>query len=119
MSQDDYHLLTALRYVEANALRAGLVERAERWKWSSLWAVQRGGEKDQRPDAWPIARPRDWIKKVNAVMTKPELQQLRDSLKRGRPFGDEAWMRRTADTLGLQFTLRDRGRPKRGENEEK
>jgi putative transposase len=33
----DEHLLTVLRHVERNALRAGLVKRAEDWPWSSLW----------------------------------------------------------------------------------
>jgi putative transposase len=36
--QDDGHFLTVCRYVEANPLRAGLVERAGKWRWSSLWA---------------------------------------------------------------------------------
>ena len=36
--QQDEHLLTVLRYVERNALTAGLVERAEQWRWGSLWA---------------------------------------------------------------------------------
>src|SRR5881397_34989 len=35
--QSDEHLLTVCRYVERNALRAGLVARAEQWPWSSLW----------------------------------------------------------------------------------
>ena len=34
--QEDGHLLTVLRYVERNPLRAELVLRAEDWKWSSL-----------------------------------------------------------------------------------
>ena len=34
--QEDEHLLVVLRYIERNPLRAGLVERAERWPWSSL-----------------------------------------------------------------------------------
>ena len=36
--QRDEHFYTVLRYVERNALRAGLVDRAEDWRWSSLWA---------------------------------------------------------------------------------
>src|SRR5260221_3441967 len=36
--QDDAHLLTLLRYVESNPLRAKLVTRAEQWRWSSLAA---------------------------------------------------------------------------------
>jgi putative transposase len=35
--QADDHFLTVCRYVERNALRAGLVARAEDWRWSSLW----------------------------------------------------------------------------------
>jgi putative transposase len=38
--QDD-HLLTLLRYIERNPLRAGLVRRAEDWAWSSLPGVGR------------------------------------------------------------------------------
>ena len=34
--QEDDHLLAVLRYTERNALRAGLVQRAEDWPWSSL-----------------------------------------------------------------------------------
>ncbi len=37
--QRDAHLLTVMRYVERNPLRAGLVGRSEQWPWGSL----RGG----------------------------------------------------------------------------
>jgi putative transposase len=33
--QDDDHFLTVCRHVEQNPLRAGLVSRAEDWRWSS------------------------------------------------------------------------------------
>jgi Zn-dependent protease len=35
--QDDDHFFVVCRYVERNALRANLVNRAEQWQWSSLW----------------------------------------------------------------------------------
>jgi putative transposase len=41
--QQDMHLLTVLRYVETNALRAGLVQRAEQWPFCSLGARCGGG----------------------------------------------------------------------------
>ena len=45
--QQDHHLLTVMRYVERNALRARLVERAEDWEWGSLaW---------RRPSYHPVA----------------------------------------------------------------
>src|SRR5207253_4674878 len=46
--EQNEHLLTVLRYVERNALRANLVERAELWPWTSLhhWL------KSDRPSYW-------------------------------------------------------------------
>ena len=41
----------------------------------------------------------------------------RTSAARQRPYGDEGWVRRTAARLGLEFTLRPRGRPRKGEKE--
>jgi putative transposase len=41
--ETDEHLYTVLRYVERNALRANLVERAEDWRWGSLWRRHQGG----------------------------------------------------------------------------
>ncbi|MFN3166734.1 MAG: transposase [Phycisphaeraceae bacterium] len=40
--EDEAYFLAAARYVERNALRAGLVERAEDWLWSSLRARREG-----------------------------------------------------------------------------
>jgi len=34
--QSDDYLLTVLRYIEQNAVGAGLVARAEHWRWSGL-----------------------------------------------------------------------------------
>ena len=46
--QSDEHFYTVCRYVERNALRAGLVERAEQWRWGSLRPRSRA-EKDVAP----------------------------------------------------------------------
>ncbi|MBU3942870.1 transposase, partial [Patescibacteria group bacterium] len=35
--QEDDYLLQLFKYVERNPLRAKLVNKAEDWKWSSLW----------------------------------------------------------------------------------
>ena len=111
--EDDSHLLTVLRYAERNPVRAELVERAEPWQWSSA----RYWEKtDGRPSyliPGPVRRPPDWLGWVNAAITSSELERLRRSVNRGTPFGNEAWMARTAEQLGLQSTLRPRGRPRK------
>jgi putative transposase len=40
--EQDEHFLQVCRYVERNPLRAGLVNRAEQWRWSSLWQRSSG-----------------------------------------------------------------------------
>ena len=111
--QDDDPFLTVCRYVERNALRANLVDRAEDWRWGSLFRWVSKPEPDPRLlSAWPIRRPPGWKNRVNAALTKGELEALRKSAKRGAPFGDEKWVTKEAKRLGIESTLRKRGRPR-------
>ena len=59
---------------------------------------------------WPVTPPEDWWQWVNRAETAAELEALRASVKRGRPFGEARWQERTAKSLGLESTLRPRGR---------
>ena len=111
--QTDDHFYTVLRYVERNALRAKLVERAEEWHWSSLWRRQFGDAASQALlHRWPLPMPANWVKFVNQPQTDAELIALRGSVQRGSPFGSSQWQVRTANRLGLDWTIRPRGRPK-------
>jgi putative transposase len=107
----DYFLVLC-RYVEANALRAGLVERAEDWRWGSLHA-RRDGERALRGllSEWPVERPRNWLADVNRALGQERLKEVQQALARGTPLGREAWRKRIAARLGL--TLRPRGRPRK------
>jgi putative transposase len=113
--QSDDHLLTVLRYVEHNAVRPTLVARAEHWRWSSLWRRLHPDENGERPALcpWPIPRPADWLARVNRALNKKDLDALRVSVTRGRPFGGEAWQKQAAKRLDLESTFRRRGRPKK------
>ena len=116
---EDDHFLTVCRYVERNALRANLVKRAEEWRWGSLWRRQ---QEDPEPrknlSPWPVAIPRHWVELVNQPQTTAEVEPLRKCVQRGRPYGDEAWTAKTALKLGLETTLRPRGRPRKPEEEQ-
>src|SRR6266545_584478 len=110
---EDEHLLTVLRYVERNPVRAELVTRAEQWSWSSLlWrSGALGAQLPTYLHAGPVARPADWVAWVNEALTDAELERVRRSVKRGRPYGPDAWAAQTAKRLGLEATLRPQGRP--------
>jgi putative transposase len=112
--QDDGHFLVACRYVERNALRAGLVARAETWIWSSLAHQAKADPAASAPtmSPWPIDRPSDWVDRVNATSTPAEEEAFQSSLRRGQPFGSPDWQTTAASRLGLETTFRPRGRPK-------
>jgi putative transposase len=112
--ENDEHFYTVVRYVERNALRAGLVAQAQAWRWSSLWR-QELGSRDERAllARWPVPRPRNWLELVNAPQTEAELEAVRRAVRRSSPFGSPDWERSTAQRLGMQATLRPRGRPRK------
>ncbi len=110
--QNDAHFLAVSRYVEANALRGNLVRRAEDWRWGSLWRVQeRKADQPPRLHPWPVTRPSDWLIYVNQPAEAVEIDALRRCARRGSPYGNETWVEGAAEQLGLQSTLRRRGRP--------
>ena len=109
--QGDRHVLTVMRYVEANPVTGGIVSRAEDYKWSS--ASKDSGAPGRPPlTEGPIAKPADWLDFVNAPFSARELTRIQQSMRRGSPFGSEAWVKQVAAEHDLQHTLRPRGRPR-------
>lgn len=111
----DDHLLTVLRYVERNPVRAGLVRRARDWPWSSAARAPANAAPWPALSPWPIARPRDWPTLVDQPLSAAEEAdqwiRLQAAAERGRPFGAAGWTEATAKRLGLAAALRGRGRP--------
>lgn len=110
--QQDQHLLSVLRYVERNALRANLVDRAEDWRWCSLHWRARGSTRVALSPP-PITLPNDWVAYVNAPQTPAELEAIRTCVNRQRPFGASGWVDQKARELGISHSLAPVGRPKR------
>jgi putative transposase len=112
--QDDAHLLSVCRYVERNPVAAGLVERAERWRWSS--AGRRAGATAKREGLplapWPLPMPAGWLDLLNVPQTSAERESLRMSLRTGAPYGEPEWQRATAERLGI-FDRRRRSQRER------
>jgi hypothetical protein len=55
---------------------------------------------------------------VNQPITAKELSRLETSEDRSRPYGEDAWIGRTAGKLGFEYTIRDPWRPKTGRKEQ-
>jgi putative transposase len=112
--QSDEHLWTVLRYVERNPVRAISlpVRKAQRWPWSSI-GTPPGDILVPQLSVGPVPRPRNWLSWVNEPLTATELAVVRECVTRGRPYGAERWQKTTARRLGLEASLRSRGRPKK------
>jgi putative transposase len=119
--QDDAHLLTVLRYIEANPLRAGLVTDPADYPWSSFPAHGLGRDDpllDPEPllDALgrtPAERRWRWRRRVISPQREQELSSVRESVRTGKPLGSPDWVLSKSASLGLQLNPRPRGRPRK------
>ncbi len=103
--QEDNHLLTLLRYVLANPVRAGLCQSADAWRWSSLWFPS-------MLSPWPVEPPVPLSEWLACPGDSEDERSIRNSIRRGAPFGDEYWRVTAARAGGLEASLRPRGRPR-------
>jgi putative transposase len=110
--QSDEHLLTAIRYVERNPVRAGLVGRVQNWQWSSVWERSNSSNKGLLTE-WPIPFPGDWLSTLNVAENESHLTAMREAVKLNTPLGDEAWRCAAAANFHLKRTFRPPGRPRK------
>ncbi len=111
--QNDEDFFVVARYVERNAVRSLLVDRAEARRWGSLFRWLSQPEPDPKLlSAWPLPRLPNCVKRVNDPHGEKEVDAVRWGIKRGSPFGNETWVESTARRLDLESTLRPRGRPR-------
>ena len=112
--QQDNHLLTVVRYVERNPVRARICRKAQNYSWSSI-AKSIPMDDPPKLNSKLIKRDAAWIRRVNTPLTDGELAVARKSVNRGTPFGGERWRKTIAKKLGLESTIRPRGRPRKTE----
>ncbi len=111
---DNEHLLAAVRYVERNPVRAGLVVKAEDYRWSSARA-HIYGLRDKLVSGDELVREEvgDWRSYLADDDTPAELDALRQHTLSGRPVGSESFRSHMEQILGRDLGLRRRGRPRR------
>jgi putative transposase len=119
--QDEGYLFQVLRYIEANPLRARMVEDPGDYRWSSFLAHGQGAPdplltplpewSDLGPDE--ASRQAAWRARVVAPPIDAQTQAIRDSLRSGHPYGDPAWSEAVSSTLGRTPSIRPRGRPRK------
>jgi len=90
------------------AVRAGLVDSAADWRWSSHQA-RIGKAHAEILDPCPMMLPVDWGEYVDQPLLESDLASLRRSVNRQAPYGSAQWQGEVSIEHGLQATLRPRG----------
>jgi putative transposase len=113
---DEAHTWAAVRYAERNPVRAGLIESAEEWRWSSA-GVRTG--KTRTPLELDFSAWREqftleqWRVVLSAECMSEAEQRLRISTYTGRPLGEESFVARAEAVLKRRLTPSKGGRPRK------
>ena len=98
-----------MAYVERNPVRAGIVENASEYEWSSAPAHLSGRDLSGLLDMqwWEKQRPPNWSEFLQINDSAADLS-LRKCTYAGRPFGEEGFVAEIAARFGRYWS---RGRP--------
>lgn len=121
---DHAHLLTAVRYVELNPVKAKLAARAEDWRWSSARAHVAGapdGLTDLRALAGVHRNWRAMLKRgLEAGDLDPEDEAaIEANVRTGRPWGDTTFVKQLEARTGRTLARRKPGPKAQGRERER
>lgn len=119
----DGYLLTVLRYIELNPVRAGMVATAEDYRWSSVHThlglagdplltrhplyMGLGDDRVSRAAAYRVC--------LEETMDLEQVGRVRQYLAQERALGDVRFQKMVEAALGRPVCCRPRGRPARGD----
>jgi len=86
--------------------------KAQDYRWGSLYNWL-GGDSAIALAPWPVHQLPNWANRVNQAMTKKKQEAFTRTINRAVPFGSEQLTTATVKRLGLESTIRARGRPRK------
>ncbi len=111
------YLLTIIKYIERNPVRARLSNACEEWQWGSAWRRSQGTSKQKKlihPSPEPLPHP--YLKWINTAEKPNDLSIIRASVNKNIPFGRDSWVDTMISTYHLETTKRGVGRPRKNQN---
>ena len=110
----DKYLLTLIKYIERNPVRAKLVRASENWMWGSAWRRISGNKAQKKLlDPSPTPFPHGYLNWINMPENKDDLMEIRNAVNRGAPYGREKWVEQMVTAHHLEATQRAPGRPRK------
>ena len=110
---DEPHLVNAIAYVSLNPVRAGLVERAADWPWSSVPAHLAGRDDQLTTVAPALTRIGDFAAFLAAPIDDDDYAALRGAEVTGRPIGNGGFIGNLEQRLDRRLKPQRRGRKRR------
>jgi putative transposase len=112
---DTGHLYHAMRYVERNPVRMGLVQQAWHYRWSSarVHAGQAGGRGPLAVNTRKFAMDSKQWKEYLQVEDEPVVEELRLKTQRGLVLGSSGFVKRLEQKLERSLACLNPGRPKK------
>lgn len=87
------YLWAVARYIEQNPVRAGIIEKAEDYSYSSARAHVKGSnDAVLGEELFTKDRREDYVLLLRSDISKKEIERLRYATKTGRPFGNEEFV---------------------------
>ncbi|OGS46024.1 MAG: hypothetical protein A2539_08410 [Elusimicrobia bacterium RIFOXYD2_FULL_34_15] len=116
---DDIHLMEAVRYVERNPVRSGLIKKPWEWKWSS--AIEHTENIDKNKSILKLSEitkyiemnKEEWKNFLNEKEDKEKIGTIKKHTLTGKPFGTEKFIRNNEKRFGINLIIKGRGRPKK------
>mgnify|MGYP001812562318 CR=1 FL=1 len=110
---DDLHTRVAMRYVERNPVRSGLVSHPENWRWSSARGNLRLKDDPLIPGRPALRVIPNWSEYLSGPERDGDLRSLRASTGTGRPTGRDEFIQMLEATSGRTIRKRKAGRKKK------
>jgi putative transposase len=110
---DDMHLYAAIRYVENNPVRAGIVQEPEGYTWSSARGHCGIVSDEILSDTCHLCDEiDDWSRYLRDNESAEVIERLRMNVISGRPCGDDNFRKGVEAVVGRSLIVRPRGRPR-------
>ena len=111
---DERYLYAVIRYIENNPVKAGIVKRAEDYKWSSAGAhVQKKKDSLLEP-LYLTEEITDWRQYLAGTDESGCEKEFEKCIRTGRPFGEENFIKKMEDITGRILMKRKPGpKPKK------
>lgn len=110
---DESYLLSAVKYVELNPVRAGMVKEPEAYRWSSAVAHLSGYDNELVKVSPLLEIVESWRAFLSEEVSEQKLEEIRCHERTGRPLGSESFLSKLEVSLNRTLRHQKAGRKKK------